>query len=94
MGKGAPSRRAHHSLSKCTLNVVHISTPVGGKQATFDEAMKAAMRPVCDAFDATILDGIKVNVIDMTLEVCVVANRVLPIATLPNTLLALRDLAL
>ena len=88
MGKGAPSRRAHHSLSKRTLDVFHISTPVGSEQATFDKAMKAAMRPVRDARYVTMLDGIKVNVIDVTLEVDVVTNRMLPVAALPNTLLA------
>jgi hypothetical protein len=55
--------------------------------------MKAAMRPVRDARDVAVLDGIEVNVVDVTLEVCLVADCMLPIASLPNTLLALRDLA-
>ena len=56
-------------------------------------AVKAAMRPVGDAGYQSVLHGIVVDVIDMALKIRVVADRVLPIAALPNAFFALRHLA-
>jgi hypothetical protein len=40
------AKRAHLSLSERPDKLLEISAPIGGKQPTFDEAMKAAVRPV------------------------------------------------
>ena len=46
--------------------------------------MKAAMRPIGYAHDVSVLHRIEMNVINMAFEIRVIANRVLPIAALPN----------
>lgn len=45
--------------------------------------MKTTVGPIQDARDFPVLHGIEVNVIDVAFEVGVVANSVLPKATLP-----------
>jgi hypothetical protein len=40
-----------------------------------------------------VLDGIEVDVVDVALQVGIIANGMLPIATLPNSALAPADLA-
>src|SRR5262245_19063874 len=55
--------------------------------------MKAAVRPVAHLRNVAVLDWIEMNVVDMTLKVFIIADGVLPIASLPNTLFALCDLA-
>jgi hypothetical protein len=56
--------------------------------------MKAAVRPVHDPRHVSVLQGIEVNVVDVTFEIGLIANGVLPIAALPDAFFALRDLAL
>jgi hypothetical protein len=51
------------------------------------------MRPIGYARDVPMLHWIEMNVVDMALKIGVIANRMLPISTLPNTLLSLVDLA-
>ncbi|HEV7601154.1 MAG TPA: hypothetical protein VGO49_13010 [Bradyrhizobium sp.] len=46
--------------------------------------MKAAVRPIQNAPDVSVLHRIEVNVVDMALEIGIVANGVLPIAALPD----------
>ena len=55
--------------------------------------MKATMRPVRDARNVSMLDRVVVDVIDMALKIGVIANSVLPVATLPDALLSARDFA-
>ena len=55
--------------------------------------MKAAERPVTHATDEAVLDGIEMDVIHVTLQVVIVANGVLPIAPLPDALLAFLQFA-
>ena len=94
MGKqNRPSRRAHRSLPKPPLNFFHVAAPVCGKQPTLDIAMKAAMRPVDNTRDMSVLDRIEMDIVDMALQIGIIANGVLPIATLPDTLLSLAHLA-
>ena len=89
MGKqNRPSRRAHRSLPKLPLNFFHVAAPVCGKQPTLDIAMKAAMRPVDNTRDMSVLDRIEMDIVDMALQIGIIANGVLPIATLPDALLA------
>jgi hypothetical protein len=88
------AKRAHHSLTKRSCNLPHVSAPIGRKPTPFDKPMKAAMRPVRYARYVSMLHGIEVDVVDVAIEICVVANRVFPITTLPDALFALQHLAL
>jgi hypothetical protein len=86
IGRIGKAKRGHPLLSERSGNILQITTPIGRKKTTFDEAMKTAMRPIRNARDFPMLLRIKVNVVDMTLKV-VVANGVLPIAALPDAFL-------
>jgi hypothetical protein len=86
-------RRAHRSLPKRPLNFFHVAAPVCGKRPTLDIAMKAAMRPVDNTRDMSVLDRIEMDIVDMALQIGIIANGVLPIATLPDALLSLARLA-
>ena len=55
--------------------------------------MKAAMRPVDNTRDMSVLDRIEMDIVDMALQIGIIANGVLPIATLPDALLSLARLA-
>ncbi len=55
--------------------------------------MEAAERPIVHASDETVLHGVEVNAIDMPLQIRVIANGVLPVATLPDAFLALLQFA-
>ncbi|OKO78388.1 hypothetical protein AC629_30545 [Bradyrhizobium sp. NAS80.1] len=46
------------------------------------------MRPIADAPNVTMFDGVEVDVIDMAREIVFVTNRVLPIAPLPQNQLS------
>jgi hypothetical protein len=52
------------------------------------------MRPIPDLRDQAMLDRIDVNVIDVTGEVALVSNGVLPIAPLPDATFALGGAAI
>ena len=52
------------------------------------------MRPIGDAGDESVFDGIVMNVIDVALQIGIIADGVLPIAALPNSSFTLRDFAL
>ena len=75
-------------FAKWTLNLAHISTPIRCKQAASDVTMEAAMRPIRDAPNVSMPYRIEMNVVDVALEVRLIANGVLPIAALPNALLS------
>jgi hypothetical protein len=50
--------------------------------------MKCRMRPIGDALDVPVLEGIEVNVIDVPLQIAFVSNRVFPEPSLPNSAFA------
>jgi hypothetical protein len=81
------------SFSERACYVADIATPVSWQQSTRDITTEAAMWPVAHAGCISVLYWIEMNVIDMAREVSVVADGMLPIATLPNSLVAFRDLA-
>jgi hypothetical protein len=56
------------------LGIWHFSHP----------AVVAGPRPVFDVFDETVLDRVVMDVIDVSLEVALVANLMLPEAPLPD----------
>ena len=68
-----------------------VLAPVGRVEAGFDEAGKAGVRPVAGRLGEAVLDRVVVNVIDMPCVVVVIAYLVLPVAVLPNGLLALGE---
>ena len=90
--KGGQSEACPRSLAELPRDVSHISSPIHGKVALLDVAMKAAESPVVHARDKAVLHGIEVNVINMPFQIRVVANCVLPIAALPDALLTLEQL--
>ena len=79
------AQRAHHSLPKRPDNILHVTAPIGRDLPTFDKAMKTAVRPVCDTRHVSMLHGIEMDIVDVAVEIDVVADRVLPIATLPDS---------
>jgi hypothetical protein len=81
------------SFSEGTCDVANIATPIGRHQSARDITVKAAIGPVADPGGVSMLYRIEMNVIDMSSEVDVVADGVLPVAALPNSLVALSDLA-
>src|SRR5205085_12008393 len=91
--KARPSRRAHHSFAERTLNILHISSPIDSELASLDKTVKAAVRPIDYPRDVPMLHRIEMDVIDMALEIRFVANRMLPIAALPDALLSFHNLA-
>src|SRR5262245_37802822 len=82
-----------HLFSKLTCHLSRIATPVDRHVATCNVAMKAAIGPIADASHQAMLDRIVVNVVNVTFEVGVVADHMLPIAPLPNAFIALGGLA-
>jgi len=56
-------------------------------------AMKAAVRPIDDPADMTVLHWIEVNVVDVPLEIGIISNRMFPITALPDAFFSLRNLA-
>jgi hypothetical protein len=83
------AKRAHHSLSERSRNIFQVAAPIGCEQPMSDKTMKAAMRPVYDTRGASMLHWIEVDIVDMALEICVIADCMLPIATLPDAFFAL-----
>jgi hypothetical protein len=81
------------SFAKRSLNIPHVPAPIGGELSPFYIAMKTAMRPIGRTGNVTVLHGIEMNVIDMSIEITIIADSVLPIATLPDAFLSLGDLA-
>ena len=51
------------------------------------------MRPIAGTADESMLYGIEMNVINVPLKVGIIANRMLPIAPLPQASLTLGELA-
>ena len=51
--------------------------------------MERRKRPILHALDVAVLDGIEVNVIDVSSKIGIVAASVLPEAALPDAALAL-----
>jgi hypothetical protein len=62
------------------------AAPIPRQHSTSDIAVKAAMRPIANLKCMSVLHGIEVNIVDMALQIGIVANGMLPIATLPNSL--------
>jgi hypothetical protein len=55
-------------------NVPHIPSPIHGKGALINIAVEAAERPIAHTRDEAMLHGIEVYVINVPLQVSIVAN--------------------
>ncbi len=51
------------------------------------------MRPIGYTRDVSVLHRIEMNVIDMAIQIRIIANRVFPMAALPDPLLSLDNFA-
>jgi hypothetical protein len=51
--------------------------------------MEAAVRPISHSRHVAVLYGIEMDVVDVTIEICIITDCVLPIAALPNALFTL-----
>ena len=71
-----------------------VTGPILRIDAETNHAMKRGIRPIAHARDVAMLDRIEMDVIGMAREVGVVAQRVLPIAPLPDAAFAARGAAL
>ena len=72
---------------------MHVTSRILCEQTALNIAMEAAMRPIDCPSDVAVLDRIEVNVVDMALQIGVISNCVLPVASLPDAFLPLADLA-
>ena len=70
------------------------AAPIDIQQFLFDMAMKRRVRPVLHLPNQSMLDWIVVHVVDMPLQVQVVAYLVFPKTPLPDAFFAFRYLAI
>ena len=67
------------------------STPIGRIDTPSDTAMKRRVRPIAYRVDQSVFEWIDMNVIHMRRVIVIIADRMLPEPTLPDTSLALRN---
>ena len=91
MGK---AKRAHHlSFTERTANIAQIASPIRGKQSSLYITVETAVGPIGNASDVAVLHWVEMDIVDMTFEVRLIPNGVLPIAPLPDAFFSLADLA-
>src|SRR3954451_7315830 len=71
------AQRAHLSLSEQSFDVLHVPSPIRREHVLLNKAMKAAMRPIADAADITMLHRVEVNVVNMPPEIGITPDGVL-----------------
>ena len=62
------------SFTKRASDILHIPTPVCRQQPTLDIAMETTVWPIRYARNVPMFYWIEMNVIDMTLEIRIIAN--------------------
>ena len=72
---------------------VHAAAPVGRIHSCLDKLFARGIRPIRCLRHISMFHGIEINVIAMTREISLVAQRVLPKAPLPDATLAFADAA-
>jgi len=95
--------RCNLAPQDCTLRALAISarTPVlgrgpletpeiAGAEIVAVAAMERRIRPILDAGDEAVLDGVEPAVVDVMGMIVLVADQMLPVAPLPDTALAAR----
>src|SRR5438105_4229804 len=83
--KASPAR-----LTKASLTPAQLSTPVPRQQPAPYIKVKRGMRPIAHADHQAMPHRIEMDVVDMSLEISVIPNRVLPETTLPQRRLSIR----
>src|SRR3954447_26737638 len=87
------SIRARRPLfAERSAHVPHVAAPILGQFSARYVSMKARMRPIAYARNKPMLHRIEMDVVDVPRQICVVADRVLPVAALPNPFLSLDDM--
>jgi hypothetical protein len=79
------------SLAKLPVEAGNIACPILWIDTVSHHAMKRRIWPIADAFHKPMFERVNVNVVDVTRKIDLVANRVLPIASLPDTAFAFAD---
>jgi hypothetical protein len=87
------AKRAHHLFTERPLNAAKIASPVRREYSLFNEAVETAVRPIGYAVDVAVFHRIEMNVIDVSLEIFIIANRVLSVSALPDAFFSFGDLA-
>lgn len=72
------------SLAEIVVRIGGVAGPIRGIDAARHQTMKRGMRPVRDAGDVAMFHRVEMNVVDMPRDIVVVAQRMLPIAPLPD----------
>jgi hypothetical protein len=80
-------------LPECARYRANVTTPVDRQVTSLHISMKAAVRPIANAPDVSVFDGIEVDIVHVTFEVDIVADYVFPKSTLPNSFLSFASLA-
>jgi hypothetical protein len=88
-----PTLSDRAALLTTDITYLNVAAPIGRQQSLFDVSVKTAVRPILDLQNMSMLDRVVVNVIDVTRQIVVAANRVLPVTPLPDAFIALFDLA-
>src|SRR5207302_1355416 len=96
--QGNPAYRCAHAgykrscdpFTKTRVTRAHIACPIFRQQALPHIGVERRVGPVAHAGNETVLHRIEVNVVDVTCEILVIANRVLPKASLPKQEIAVR----
>ena len=88
-----PTRSRARLLSKIPGEFADISAPVRRQIPTRDVVFETTVRPIADTPDQPVFHGIEVNVINVAGKIGFVANRMFPISALPQSSLALGELA-
>ena len=74
----------HFRPLRKTLSIVAgIASPIVWQRPLLHVAMKRRVRPIAYALHMTVLDRVEMNVIDVPIQIRLVADRILPIPTLP-----------
>ncbi len=85
--------KASTALSKCSVPIVCSASPILRQVAAPDVRMKRRMRPILRLLHQPMFDWIEMHIIDMPLQINIIANLMFPETPLPDSLLALRSFA-
>jgi len=78
-------------LAKLPVEAETIACPILWIDTVSHHAGKRRIRPIPDTCHKPMFDWVDMNVVDVTLKILLIANRVLPIASLPDTTFAFAD---
>ena len=90
--------RPHHPASpalfaKRSLNVARIAAPIDRENPFRDETVEGAMRPLAHPRHEPMFHRVEMDVVHVAFQIGVVADGMLPIATLPQPTFSLRGFA-